>query len=154
MSFAAAARLSRAAPRRAALSQTRAYSDSHSHEHHEEDTTVYPKEGFGAGWRNAALAAVAVAVAYKFAPSPGEDALLTRWMAERQAPVRQDFERNLNHTFLTQEQSNERLFFAEAKRPIILPVSIPSMEMLDNGSPFNVPVGLTRDLSDVKVKHN
>ncbi|KAK0212988.1 hypothetical protein DFS33DRAFT_1285785 [Desarmillaria ectypa] len=153
MSFATAARLSRATPRRVILSKIRTYSDSHSHEHHhEEDTTVYPKEGFGAGWRNAALVSVAVAIAYKLAPSPGEDALLTRWMAERQAPVRQDFERNLNHTILTQEQSNERLLFAEAKRPIIHRYRFP--QMLDNGSPFNIPVGLTSDLSNVKVKHN
>ncbi|PBK73784.1 hypothetical protein ARMSODRAFT_1015330 [Armillaria solidipes] len=151
MSFATAARLSRAAPRRAALSQVRTYSDHHEH-HHEEDTTVYPKEGFGAGWRNAVLGAVAVAVAYQFAPSPGEDALLTRWMAERQTPVRQDFERNLNHTILTQELSNERIFFAEAKRPVIHRYRFP--QMLDNGSPFNVPVGLTSDLSAVKAKHN
>ncbi|KAG7446425.1 uncharacterized protein BT62DRAFT_994049 [Guyanagaster necrorhizus] len=153
MSLATAARLSRPSPRRAALSKIRAYSDSHSHEHHhEEDTTVYPKEGFGAGWRNAVLGAFAVAVTYKYAPSPGEDALLTRWMAERQAPVNQDFERNLNHTILTQEQSNERLFFAEAKRPVINRYRFP--QMLDNGSPFNVPVGLTSDLRAVKVKHN
>lgn len=56
---------------------------------------------------------------YKWAPSPGQDVYLTRWLAQYMTP--RDFWASLNekHLLLSQQASDDTILQADAKRPHI-----------------------------------
>ncbi|KAF8920026.1 hypothetical protein CPB85DRAFT_1276442 [Mucidula mucida] len=90
---------------------------------------------FNAFWAKVVAGSAAVALAYKFAPAPGKD---------------QNLDYNLTNALLARQNADERLTYTHSRRPQILRMQAP--QMLNNGSPFNMPVGLTVDLSEVQVK--
>ncbi|KAF9050969.1 hypothetical protein BDZ89DRAFT_1153900 [Hymenopellis radicata] len=131
--------------------QYSSHSDEHHDEHHHEDSTVYPEETFfNAFWAKVVVGSAAVALAYKFAPPPSKDVYLTRWIDMYSPDVQKNLDYNLTNALLARQTADDRLTFYHARRPQILRMQAP--QMLNNGSPFNMPVGLTVDLSEIEVK--
>ena len=65
------------------------------------------------------LFGLAVAGFYNFAPTPGEDAYLTRWIAHYK-PQKELWENiNFQHLLLSAKGSDETLLVTDAKRPPI-----------------------------------
>ena len=70
-------------------------------------------------WRNVVLAGFGVAAFYKWAPAPGEDVYLTRWIAMYTKPEEYWLDINAKHTALSQEVSDQSLLFRDAKQPAV-----------------------------------
>ncbi|KDQ57572.1 hypothetical protein JAAARDRAFT_130734 [Jaapia argillacea MUCL 33604] len=149
------ARAALACPKRPATAiagRRLASSDSHAHEHHEEhDNTQYPKEDFSSpAWRGVILASLLVAGFYKYAPEPGEDNLLTSYIARYGTPSQVWEKINKQHLYLTQEATETILLFQDAKRPAIHRCRYP--QLMEQVSPHLQPVGTSVDMSNVVVK--
>ncbi|KAI0645395.1 hypothetical protein C8Q79DRAFT_1001015 [Trametes meyenii] len=136
------------------LAQRRAAS-SHAHDehHHEEhhDTNEYPPEVFNTPfWRRAALAAVGVVAFYKFAPAPGDDNFIAKYISRTMTPA--EVYRNLSfkHLVLSAQGSDETLLVTDAKPPVVHRYRFP--QKLEMYSPHAQPVGLKLDASDVVVR--
>ncbi|KAI0930368.1 hypothetical protein AcW1_009082 [Taiwanofungus camphoratus] len=126
--------------------------DEHHDEHHgEQDTTAYPREDFSSPvWRNFVLLGLAVAGWYKFAPAPGEDTYLTRFIAHYSTP-REVWQRlSLKHLMLSVEGSDESLLMQSAQRPPVHRYRYP--QRFEQSSPHSHPVGAVSVISDVVVK--
>ncbi|KAF8647097.1 hypothetical protein AX16_006931 [Volvariella volvacea WC 439] len=152
MSLTRAAALARVRAVPVALASRRnASTASHGHEEHHHDDAQYPKEGFGgAVWRNTILAALVGVAFYKFAPEPGKDVYLTRWIAMYTRPSTEWLEINAKHAAQQQDVSDATILFADAKKPRIHRYRFP--QVLDQASPFLVPVGGEVDVSNVVAK--
>ncbi|KAI0655945.1 hypothetical protein C8Q70DRAFT_922624 [Cubamyces menziesii] len=103
------------------LIQRRAAS-SHSHDehHHEEhhDTNEYPPEVFNTPfWRRAALAAVGVVAFYKFAPAPGDENPIGKFIARTMTPAEVWRNAGWKHLVLSKEVSEETKLVTTAKPP-------------------------------------
>ncbi|KAI0686360.1 hypothetical protein BC835DRAFT_1256643, partial [Cytidiella melzeri] len=128
-----------------------AHEDHHEHHDHYEDTTVYPQESFSnKTWRNWALGGLAVALFYKFAPTPGDDAYLTRWISLYSTDKSLWADRLQKHLLLSAEGQVQSLIVADAKRPPVHRYRYP--QSMEQHSAFSIPVGMSVDLSDVVVK--
>jgi hypothetical protein len=111
-------------------------SDSHGDEHHDSDNTQYANEGasmkslnsfvssfmLAAGfltpfWRNTALFSVIVVGFYKFAPSPGEDVYITRYLAQFKTPRERWADINTKHAIYAAGASDGLLLQQSATRP-------------------------------------
>ncbi|KAI0334941.1 hypothetical protein GY45DRAFT_1293768 [Cubamyces sp. BRFM 1775] len=138
------------------LIQRRAAS-SHSHDehHHEEhhDTNEYPAEVFNTPfWRRAALAAVGVVAFYKFAPAPGDENPIAKYIARTMTPA--EVWKNLawNHLVLSTQVSDETKLVTTAKPPPVHRYRFP--QRMDMYSAHLQPVGIKLDASDVVVKRD
>ncbi|EGO00156.1 hypothetical protein SERLA73DRAFT_180587 [Serpula lacrymans var. lacrymans S7.3] len=155
MSVARAALLVRPKPAATHILQRRfASHDSHSHEHHDEhqDATQYPREaGFNTPfWRNTFLLSLAVVGFYKYAPAPGEDVYLTRYLAHYGTPSEIWARINEKHLLLSQQISDNTILQTDAKRPNLHRYRHP--QSLDAGSSHLQSVGTGVDMSSVTVK--
>lgn len=131
-----ALRIPKQAATQAAVARRFASSSAHDdHHHHQEDNTVYPQESrrklvhhpclaltimaaFSTGlWRNIVLAGLAAAAFYKFAPVPGDETYLTKWIAQYSIPRETWNKANLTHLLLSVEGQQDTLVIADAKRP-------------------------------------
>ncbi|KAI9442439.1 hypothetical protein H4582DRAFT_1928418 [Lactarius indigo] len=121
-----------------------ASSGSHGHdEHHDADAASYPKEGFAsAGWTYTIIAALGIVGFYKFAPSPGEDNYVTRYISHYFTPSGSWASTNDRHLELDNDQSGQRPHVHRYRYPHSLEVA----------SAFAVPVGGDPEVSGVKVK--
>ncbi|KAH9855210.1 hypothetical protein C2E23DRAFT_874800 [Lenzites betulinus] len=137
-----------------ALIQRRAAS-SHSHDehHHEEyhDTNEYPAEVFNTPfWRRAAVAAVGVVAFYKFAPAPGDETLVAKYVTSTRTPADVWKSISFKHLLLSAEGSDVTLLVTDAKPPTVHRYRYP--QKLEMYSPHAQPVGLKLSASDVVVK--
>ncbi|EPQ57423.1 hypothetical protein GLOTRDRAFT_110564 [Gloeophyllum trabeum ATCC 11539] len=125
--------------------------DSHAHHDEHHDNTQYRPEGFtSAGWRYLIVGAAAVVAFYKWAPAPGEEAYLTRYIKYYMTPAESWEAVNTKHLLLSAEAQAGSLLIAGAKRPLVHRYRYP--QMLDHGSPHLQPIGTQVDLSNVVVK--
>ena len=67
-------------------------------------------------WRNFVLFSLFVVGFYKFAPSPNEENLVTKWLEHNATPREVWARLNLQHLRLTAESCRDRLIIAEAKK--------------------------------------
>ncbi|KAI0758330.1 hypothetical protein BC629DRAFT_1552050 [Irpex lacteus] len=131
---------------------TAAHDDHHDHDHHHhEDNTVYPQESFVTkSWRNWAIGGLAAALFYKFAPAPGDDAYLTRWISLYQIDKSLWTDLNNKHLALSAEGQINNLILADAKKPQVHRLRFP--QKLEQHSAHLVPVGQDLSTSGVEVK--
>ncbi|KAF5389472.1 hypothetical protein D9757_004297 [Collybiopsis confluens] len=123
-----------------------------SHHAEQEDPDVYTKEGFTSpAWRRFFLVSILAGAAYKFAPEPSEDAFITRWLAMYTTSSERWLDLNASHTVLSQDSADAVRLFTTAARPPVHRMRFP--QMMDNASPFNVPVGLSADTRDFVTKN-
>ncbi|KAI0087938.1 hypothetical protein BDY19DRAFT_891840 [Irpex rosettiformis] len=131
---------------------TAAHDDHHDHDHHHhEDNTVYPQESFAnKTWRNWALGGLAVALFYKFAPAPNDDAYLTRWISLYQIDSSLWKELKLKNLAVVAEGQIHQLVLADAKKPPVYRLRFP--QKLEQHSGHLVPVGVNLDSTGVVVE--
>ncbi|KIK67105.1 hypothetical protein GYMLUDRAFT_37142 [Collybiopsis luxurians FD-317 M1] len=128
------------------------YASNDHHHHIEEDSSVYTKEGFTSpAWRRFFIASILVGAAYKFAPEPSEEAFITRWLSMYTTTSEKWLDINVGHTVLSQDSAEAVKLFTTAARPPVHRMRFP--QMMDNASPFNVPVGLDADTRDFVAKN-
>lgn len=68
-------------------------------------------------WRNWVVAGLAAAAFYKFAPAPGEETYLTRWIAHYSIDKSVWEHLNKKHLVLSAENQIENLIVADAQKP-------------------------------------
>lgn len=71
-------------------------------------------------WRNWVLAGLAVVGFYKFAPTPGEETYITRWISQYATDKSTWQELNLKHLALSAEGQNDALVVQGAKKSSVL----------------------------------
>ena len=67
-------------------------------------------------WRNTLIASLVTVGAYKYAPEPGDDTYLTRWIALYQTPRETWLEINAVHTAKQQEASTYNILLSDARK--------------------------------------
>ncbi|KAF5351820.1 hypothetical protein D9756_007373 [Leucocoprinus leucothites] len=118
---------------------------------HGEEHGSFPKEDFATPfWRNAIIVAGLAAVAYKYAPEPGDNVYLTRWIAMYTTPAAQWLDMNAQNTALRAEVAENTRLTTSAKQPAVHRYRYP--QSFEQASPFLVGVGTQADLSDLVVK--
>ncbi|KAF9071082.1 hypothetical protein BDP27DRAFT_1446572 [Rhodocollybia butyracea] len=133
------------------LIRQRNASSSHEDHHVEEDSTVYPKEGFTSpAWRRFFVVSILAGVAIKFAEEQSEEAFITRWIAMYTTSSEKWLDMNAGHTALSKGSAETVHLITSASRPPMHRMRFP--QMLDNASPFNVPVGISADTDDFVAK--
>jgi len=128
-------------------------SDSHSHNenHGAEDASSYPKEGFtSAGWTYTIVAALGVVGFYKFAPSPGEENYVTRYISYYFTPSSSWAATNDRHLEMTSSLREATRLSQSGQRSHIHRYRYP--HSLEVASAFSVPVGGDPDVSGVRAK--
>ncbi|KAE9401581.1 hypothetical protein BT96DRAFT_597913 [Gymnopus androsaceus JB14] len=103
---------------------------------------------------------ILIGTAYHYAPEPSEESFLTRWIVMYRTSSEKWMDLNAGHTVLSKEAADTFQLFNSAARPPIHRYRYPQyvlcsvarivsnfsrFRMLDNASPFNVPVGLSVD---------
>ncbi|KZT11092.1 uncharacterized protein LAESUDRAFT_672832 [Laetiporus sulphureus 93-53] len=133
-----------------------AHSESHD-EHHDahhgelEDIDVYPKEEFtGKRMRRFLLLAFGVVGFYKFAPAPGEDNPIARFIDHYHTPPEVWERISRKHLMLAMQVADDNLLVATAKRPPVHRYRSP--ERLNMFSAYGNPVGGMVDVSNAVVK--
>ncbi|KAA1475185.1 hypothetical protein DENSPDRAFT_782862 [Dentipellis sp. KUC8613] len=135
--------------RRLASSDSHAHDDHHHDAHH--DTTQYPQEGFtSSGWLYSIIGGLALVGFYKFAPSAGDDNVVSRYIAHYSTPAETWEHANNKHLQLSTELQDSNMVLQHAVQSPVRRLRFP--QALDMASPFNVPVGLDVDVSHVKAK--
>ncbi|KAI0371132.1 hypothetical protein BV20DRAFT_965803 [Pilatotrama ljubarskyi] len=133
--------------RRAASSH--AHDEHHHEEHH--DTNEYPPEVFNTPfWRRVALASLGVIAFYKYAPAPGDENPIAKYVARTMTPAQVWKNTGFKHLLLSAQGSDETLLVADAKPPVVHRYRFP--QKLDMYSPHANPVGLKLDAGDIVVK--
>ncbi|KAI0283667.1 hypothetical protein BGY98DRAFT_951242 [Russula aff. rugulosa BPL654] len=129
-----------------------ASSQSHGHdEHHGTENESYPKEGFtSSGWTYTLIAALGIVGFYKFAPSPGEENYVTRYISHYFTPSSSWAAANDRHLELTANLQDAIQISQTGQRPHIHRYRYP--HSLEVASSFSVPVGGDPDVSGVRVK--
>jgi len=127
-------------------------SGSHGHDElHNPDAASYPKEGFAsAGWTYTLIAALGIVGFYKFAPSPGEDNYVTRYLSHHFTPSGSWASTNNRHLELTTSLQEAVQISQSGQRPHVHRYRYP--QSLGVASAFSVPVGGDPDVSGVRVK--
>ncbi|KAI0633390.1 hypothetical protein C8Q77DRAFT_1114725 [Trametes polyzona] len=137
--------------RRAASSHSHDEHHHHHNEHH--DANEYPPEVFNTPfWRRAAIAAIGAVAFYKYAPAPGDENPIAKYVARMMTPA--DVWKNISfkHLVLSAQGSDETLLVTDAKPPVVHRYRFP--QKLDMYSPHAQPVGLKLDAGDVVVKRD
>ncbi|THH16579.1 hypothetical protein EW146_g4084 [Bondarzewia mesenterica] len=134
------------------LASSSSHEEHHIEEHHADSAEYYPKEGrfHSRGWTYAILAALAAAAFYKYAPAPGEDNYITRYIQHYTSP--KDLWATLNNKHLDQSQiaSEARLLTESARRAPIHRYRFP--QSFESASPYLIPVGTNIDVAGLEVK--
>ncbi|KZT19904.1 hypothetical protein NEOLEDRAFT_1183005 [Neolentinus lepideus HHB14362 ss-1] len=127
-------------------------SDAHD-EHHDEHHDIAPArpEGFTSpGWGYLIALSAAVVAFYKYAPAPGDEAYITRYI-KHYTHNAEEWERiNIKHLFLSKESQESALLVADARPPVVHRYRYP--QMLERASPHLQRVGPQVDLSGVVAK--
>ena len=122
-----------------------------------------------AGWAYTLIAALGIVGFYKFAPSPGEDNYVTRYISYYSTPSSSWAATNARHLELTANLQEANQISQTGQRPhihryrypqcvCILTISLIHAQCRSDGSslevasPFSVPVGGDPDVSGVRVK--
>ncbi|KAF5337651.1 hypothetical protein D9758_013011 [Tetrapyrgos nigripes] len=127
--------------------------DDHHDSHHREDTTVYPQESFlSSFWAKCVLVAALGGAALKFAPERGDDAFFTRWIKETTTSPETWLDMNAHHTTQSKRLADQTQLFATAQRPRVNRYRF--AQNLNSASAYDVPVGMSVDMSNVLVKRN
>jgi len=108
-----------------------------SDNHHHEEPHEYPQEGettyiarrflldvvitgFSSSfWRNTLIGSLLLAAAYKYAPEPGDDVYLTRWIALYTTPRDLWTELASKHTAMSLDLSETKLLLSAARKPLV-----------------------------------
>ena len=117
------------------------------------------------------MGGLAVALFYKFAPAPNDDAYLTRWISQYQIYSSLWTELNLKHLALSAHEQIQNLITADAQKPPVHRLRFPQCVIyfyyplqsvltrylyrhrkLEQHSAHLVPVGLDLDTTGVVVK--
>ncbi|KAF9451251.1 hypothetical protein P691DRAFT_663632, partial [Macrolepiota fuliginosa MF-IS2] len=101
-------------------------------------------------WRNALILAGLAVVAYKYAPEPGDNVYLTRWIAMYTTPAEQWLELGAKNTAQKEVVAENTRLTVSAKSPPVHRYRYP--QSFEQASPFLVGVGTQADLSDLVVK--
>ncbi|KAI0779837.1 hypothetical protein C8Q74DRAFT_1197743 [Fomes fomentarius] len=139
------------------LIQRRAAS-SHAHDehhHHEEyhDTNVYEPEVLNTPfWRRAVLAALGVVAFYKYAPAPGDDNAIAKYISSTMTHPDVWSNTAFSHLVRSAQVSDDTLLMADAKPPVIHRYRFP--QRFEQYSPHLQPVGIKYDARDVVVKRD
>ncbi|KAF9646575.1 hypothetical protein BDM02DRAFT_3099618 [Thelephora ganbajun] len=121
------------------------------HDHHAEDATEYPKEGFATSTVFKVVAfAGAIAAFYKYAPSASDDNIITRYISNNFTSSEVWEKSNLKHTVLEQQQADNNQLLWSAQKPPVHRFRYP--QQIDQALPHRQPVGSRVDLSDLVVK--
>ncbi|KAI9067124.1 hypothetical protein FKP32DRAFT_1588936 [Trametes sanguinea] len=135
--------------RRAASSH--AHDEHHHEEHH--DTNEYPPEVWNTPfWRRVALAAVGVVAFYKYAPAPGDENPIAKYIARSMASPEALKEASFKHLLLCAQGSDETLLVADSKPPVVHRLRFP--QRLEMHSPHSLPVGMKLSTEGVVVKRD
>ena len=70
-------------------------------------------------WRRAVLAAVGVVAFYKYAPAPGDDTAIARWISRSMTPAEVWQSTSFTHLLKSVQGADETLLVAEAKPPVV-----------------------------------
>lgn len=70
-------------------------------------------------WRNALIAAGLVVAAYKYAPEPGKDVYLTRWIAMYTTPVGEWLKRSVSRAAAQEVEAENTRLMMSARRPLV-----------------------------------
>ena len=134
MSLARVTLLALRRPTHTILPRAKAFSSDH---HHHEEPHEYPQEGettyiascsllnvvitgfSGPFWRNTLIASLLLAAAYKYAPEPGDDVYLTRWIALYTTPRDLWTELATKHTAMSLDLSETKLLLNDARKPLV-----------------------------------
>ncbi|KAM6502357.1 hypothetical protein JOM56_002334 [Amanita muscaria] len=101
----------------------------------------YPKEDYSSRiWRNALIASMLTVLAYKYAPEPGENTYLTRWIALYKTPRETWLDINARHTAQQQEASTHTILLSDAKKEVGHRYRYP--QIVNQSSPFLNGVGM------------
>jgi len=101
----------------------------------------YSREDFSNPiWRNTVIATLFAVAAYKYAPEPGDNAYLTRWIELYKTPRETWFEINARHTARQQEVSADNILLSDAKKEARHCYRYP--QILEQSSPFLNGVGM------------
>ncbi|PFH51976.1 hypothetical protein AMATHDRAFT_57589 [Amanita thiersii Skay4041] len=107
-------------------------------EHHEES---HHREDFNSPiWRNTLIATAVIVAAYRYAPAPGEDVYLTKWIGLYKTPIDTWLDMNANHTAKQQEVSESNILLNDAQKERAHRYRYP--EIINQSSPFLNGVGM------------
>jgi len=118
--------------------------------HNDGEDYRMPESFANVTWRNTVLAGLAIAAFCKYAPEPSEDAALTQFMSFYTASRERLLEINAKHTALSQQTADDNLLLHDAKKPSVQRYRYP--QAIGQASPFLTPIGMTVDMSDIRVK--
>ncbi|KAI0702960.1 hypothetical protein C8T65DRAFT_696832 [Cerioporus squamosus] len=138
------------------LLQSRAAS-SHAHDehHHEEyhDTNVYEPEVFNTPfWRRAVIAALGIVAFYKYAPAPGDDNPIAKYISSIMTPAEVYKNVAFKHLTKSAEVSDDTKLMVDAKPPVVHRYRYP--QRFEQYSPHSQPVGIKLNVDDVVVKRD
>ncbi|KAI6000477.1 hypothetical protein EDD15DRAFT_2232436 [Pisolithus albus] len=129
--------LARTTPFRISNALTRRFS-SHTPYSRED---VLPETGFFTPfWRNTILLSFAAIAFYKWAPRPGEEAILTQWLAHHSTAAEFWARVNEQQLLRSQRMTVNTVLQTSAQRPGMVRYRYP--QMLEQGSPHLQPVGV------------
>jgi hypothetical protein len=120
-------------------------------------------------WRNSILTALVAVGFWNYAPAPGEDVYLTRWIAMYHTSTEEWLRLNLKHLVQSQQESQGIRLLTDARRPPMyryrFPQLVPQLHLcasfepksfvyrrFEHYSSHRVPVGSQVDTSDLRVK--
>jgi len=123
----------------------------HASSGHGEGHASFPKEDFATPfWRNALIVGGLAVVAYKYAPEPGDNVYLTRWIAMYTPRPEAWLDLNAKHTAQQEIEAENSRLMTSARQPPVYRYRYP--QSFEQASPFLVGVGTQADLSNLVVK--
>ncbi|KAI0743795.1 hypothetical protein C8Q80DRAFT_1122183 [Daedaleopsis nitida] len=137
------------------LQRRTASSHAHDEHHHEEyhDTNVYEPEVFNTPfWRRAAIAALGVVAFYKFAPAPGDENPIAKYISSTMTAPEVWKNTSFKHLVMSAQGSDDTKLVVDAKPPVVHRYRFP--QRFEQYSPHSHPVGLKLSAGDVVVKRD
>ncbi|KZP34537.1 hypothetical protein FIBSPDRAFT_846671 [Athelia psychrophila] len=134
------------------LASSSSHDEHHHDEHHGSEGTDYGKEsGFLTPFWGSAFALAAVTAGfYKFAPAPGDELYITRYIGQFKTPSEAWARLNEQHLIAITDEGEAHLLQASATRPPTHRYRYP--QRFDFASPHLTAVGSEVDLSGVVAK--
>ncbi|TFK94601.1 hypothetical protein K466DRAFT_649241 [Polyporus arcularius HHB13444] len=137
------------------LQRRAASSHAHDEHHHEEyhDTNVYEPEVFNTPfWRRAAIAAVGIVAFYKYAPAPGDENPIAKYISSTMTPAKVYQDVSFKHLIGSAQISDDTKLMVDAKPPVVHRYRYP--QRFEQYSPHLQPVGIKVSVGDVVVKRD
>ncbi|RPD63905.1 hypothetical protein L226DRAFT_610200 [Lentinus tigrinus ALCF2SS1-7] len=137
------------------LQRRAASSHAHDEHHHEEyhDTNVYEPEVFNTSfWRRAVIAAVGVVAFYKYAPAPGDDNPIAKYISSTMTPAEVWHNMAFKHLAMSAQGSDDTKLMVDAKPPTVHRYRYP--QRFEQYSPNSQPVGIKLSVDDIVVKRD